>query len=205
MQKAVETKARKIGVEKQKKEEEREEVEKKQEEKEKKKKKKKKLKEWKIEVRKVAEKCEIWNKEKEAVKSEEEVRKLVLEKLYKWIHIFDKKASEQMSTRKLWDYVINMKEGFVPSKGKVYPLLREERGELCKFIFKQVRKGYIKPSKSPQMALVFFVGKKDRKKRMVQDYQYLNKWTVKNNYSLPLILNIVENIGTEKVFMKMNL
>ena len=54
------------------------------------------------------------------------------------------------------------------------------------------------------MALVFFVGKKDRKKRMVQDYRYLNEWIVKNNYSLPLISNILENIGT-KVFIKIDL
>ena len=64
---------------------------------------------------------------------------------------------------------------------------------------------YIRPSKSPQTALVFFVGKKDGKKRMVQNYRYLNKWTTKNNYSLPLILDIVENIGTKKVFTKLDL
>jgi len=52
---------------------------------------------------------------------------------------------------------------------------------------------------------VFFVGKKDGKKWMVQDYRYLNKWTIKNNYPLPLILDIVENIGTKKVFTKMDL
>jgi len=40
---------------------------------------------------------------------------------------------------------------------------------------------------------------------MVQDYRYLNEWTVKNNYSLPLIPDIVENIGTKKVFIKMDL
>jgi len=55
------------------------------------------------------------------------------------------------------------------------------------------------------MALVFFVGKKDGKKRMVQDYQYLNEWTTKNNYPLPLILDILENIGIKKLFMKMDL
>jgi len=55
------------------------------------------------------------------------------------------------------------------------------------------------------MALVFFVGKKDGKKRMVQDYRYLNKWKIKNNYPLSLILDIVENIGTKKLFTKMNL
>ena len=52
---------------------------------------------------------------------------------------------------------------------------------------------------------VFFVGKKDGKKRMVQDYWYLNKWTVKNNYLPPHISDIIENIGTKKVFTKMDL
>ena len=43
------------------------------------------------------------------------------------------------------------------------------------FIKEQLTKEYIQPSKSPQMALVFFVGKKDGKKQMVQDYKYLNE------------------------------
>jgi len=55
------------------------------------------------------------------------------------------------------------------------------------------------------MALVFFVGKKDGKKWMVQDYKYLNKWTIKNNYPLPLISDILENIRTKRVFMKIDL
>jgi len=33
----------------------------------------------------------------------------------------------------------------------------------------------------------------------------LNEWTVKNNYSLILISDIVENISTKKVFTKLNL
>ena len=69
----------------------------------------------------------------------------------------------------------------------------------------QLRKGYIRPSKSLQISLVFFMPKKDGKKRMVQDYQYLNSWTVKNNYPLPLILDLIDNIGKKKVFTKMNL
>ena len=55
------------------------------------------------------------------------------------------------------------------------------------------------------MAPVFFVGKKDRKKQMVQDYQYLNEWTIKNNYLLLLISDVLENIGTKKVFTKIDL
>ena len=82
---------------------------------------------------------------------------------------------------------------------------REEREEVKEFMKEQLRKGYIQPSKSPQTAPVFFVGKKDGKKRMVQDYRYLNEWTIKNNYPLPLISDVLENIGTKKLFTKMNL
>jgi len=110
-----------------------------------------------------------------------------------------------MPTRKVWDHAIDVKEGFVPRKGKVYPLSSKEREEVREFIKEQLRKGYIRPSKSLQMVPVFFVGKKNGKKQMVQDYQYLNEWTIKNNYPLPLISDMLENIGTKKVFTKMDL
>ena len=84
-------------------------------------------------------------------------------------------------------------------------MLREEREEVREFVKEQLRKEYIQLSKSPQTALVFFVGKKDGKKRMVQNYQYLNEWTIKNNYPLPLISDVLENIGMKKLFTKMDL
>jgi len=130
---------------------------------------------------------------------------MVLEKFHKWIKVFGKKQSERMPTRKVWNHVIDVKKGFVLRKGKVYLLSREEREEVREFVKEQLRKGYIRLSKSLQMAPVFFVGKKDGKKRMVQDYRYLNEWMVKNNYPLPLILDVLENIGTRKVFTKMDL
>jgi len=43
-------------------------------------------------------------------------------------------------------------------------LSREERQEVREFIREQLKKRYIWPSKSPQMAPVFFVEKKDGKK-----------------------------------------
>ena len=64
----------------------------------------------------------------------------------------------------MWDHIIDMKEEFVPRKGKVYSLSREEREEVCEFIDEQLKKGYIRPLKLPQTALVFFVGKKDSRK-----------------------------------------
>ena len=72
-----------------------------------------------------------------------------------------------MPVRKMWDHAIELKKGFMLKKGKVYSLLREERGEVQAFIEDQLRKGYIRPSKSPQMLPVYFVAKKDGTWRMV--------------------------------------
>ena len=55
------------------------------------------------------------------------------------------------------------------------------------------------------MSLVFFVGKKDRSKWMVMDYCNLNDQTVKNNYLLPLITDLINNMGSKKVFTKIDL
>ena len=114
----------KSGWEKQKEEEAKEEVEKK------KKQKKGRI----VEVRKIAEEWEIWDEEEEAAKSEVEARKLVLEKFHRWIKVFGKKQSKRMPTRKLWDHTIDVKEGFMPRKGKIYPLSREEREEVREFV-----------------------------------------------------------------------
>ena len=89
--------------------------------------------------------------------------------------MFGKKQSERMLTKKMWDHMIDMKEGFILRKEKVYPLSREEREEVREFVKEQFQKEYIWPSKSLQTAPVFFMEKKDGKKWMVQDYRYLNK------------------------------
>jgi len=52
---------------------------------------------------------------------------------------------------------------------------------------------------------VFFVGKKNGSKRIVMDYCSLNNQTVKNNYLLPLITDLINNMGSKRVFTKMNL
>jgi len=115
-----------------------------------------------------------------------------------------------MPIRKVWDHAIDVKEDFKPSKAKVYPLSRNEREEVQKFVDKHLKKGYIRPSKSQQTSPVFFVGKKDGGKKdggkhMVMDYRKLNRQTVKNNYPLPLITELVDNMGSKRVLTKMDL
>jgi len=103
-------------------------------------------------------------------KDKEVLRKLVPRRFWKWKKVFGKKESERMLVQKTWDHAIELKEGFMPRKGKVYSLSREEREEVQKFVEDQLRKEYIQPSKSLQMSPVHFVVKKDGTQRMVQDY-----------------------------------
>jgi len=84
-------------------------------------------------------------------------------------------------------------------------LFRNKREEVQNFVEDQLRKRYIRLSKSPQMSPVFFVRKKNREKRIVIDYYNLNDQTVKNNYLLPLIMNLIDNMGSKQVFTKMDL
>jgi len=110
-----------------------------------------------------------------------------------------------MPVQKTWDHAIELKKGFTPKKRKVYSLSREERKEVQAFVEDQLRKGYIRPSKSPQMSPVHFVAKKNGTQRMVQDYQHINQWTIKNGYPLPLIADILDGVGKRKVFTKLDL
>ena len=127
----------KSGQQKQKEKEKREKKEKKQ-------KKKRNKKERTIEIKKIVEKWKIWDKKKKAAKSEEEAKELVSQIFYQQIYVFGKKVSERMLIKKMQDYVIELKKGFVPRKKMIYPLSNEKRREIHKFIGKQLRKGYIR-------------------------------------------------------------
>jgi len=133
------------------------------------------------------------------------IEELVPRKFLKWRKVFGKVNSERMLTRKVWDHAIDLKKTFKPQKERIYPLSKNEREKVQNFVEDQLRKRYIRPSKSPQTSPVFFVGKKDRSKWMVMDYRNLNNQTVKNNYPLLLITELIDNMGSKKVFTKMDL
>jgi len=148
---------------------------------------------------------EDWGREEEIEEDHRKIEEIVPKKFLKWKKVFGKVESKRMPTRKIWDHAIDLKETFKLQKRKIYPLSKNEREKVQNFVEDQLRKGYIRPSKSPQMSPVFFVGKKDRSKQMVMDYRNLNSQTVKNNYPLPLITELIDNMDSKKVFTKMDL
>jgi len=114
----------------------------------------------------------------------EDAQRQVPTEYWEFLDVFSKKSSERMPLRKPWDHGIDLKEDFPPKKGRLIPLSVDEQKEVESFLDDQLAKGYIQPSISQQTSLVFFIPKKDGKKHMVQDYRYVNNWTIKNNYPL---------------------
>jgi hypothetical protein len=140
-----------------------------------------------------------------APKTDPKPADLVPKTYHQYLKVFSKKESERMPIRKPWDHAIDLKETFKPKKGRLIPLSPKEQKEVSDFIDDQLFKKYIRPSKSEQTSPVFFVPKKDGRKRMVQDYRYLNEHTVKNNYPLPLISQLVDKLKGSKWFTKIDL
>jgi hypothetical protein len=79
-----------------------------------------------------------------------------------------------------------------------------EKEEQRKFIDSNLCLQRIHRSKSLYASGFFFIKKKDRRYRPVQDYHNLNKWTVPNKYPLPLISNLIHNLFRKKWYTKFN-
>ena len=141
----------------------------------------------------------------ECVKVEKTVEEIVPPAFHAYLDFFRKEPLEWMPMCKLWDHAINLMPDFVPEKSKI-PLSPDECEEMLSFVRDQLRKGYIRPSSLPQMLPMFFVLKLETTaKHMCTNYQCLNKKTIKNNYSLPLISEMIDRIRDAKVFTKLDL
>ncbi|ESK80854.1 hypothetical protein Moror_15425 [Moniliophthora roreri MCA 2997] len=118
---------------------------------------------------------------------------------------FEKGKSKHFPPSRTYDHTIELKPDFVPHNCKLYPLSPTEQHEQDKFLEENLRKGYIRKSKSP-MASPFFVAKKEKEAlRPTQDYHELNKRTIKNAYPLPLVSELLDKLKGATVFSKLDL
>ena len=79
--------------------------------------------------------------------------------------------------------------------------LRELKAQLEELL----SKGFIRPSISPWGAPVLFVKKKDGSLRLCIDYRQLNKVTIRNQYPLPRIDELFDQLQVSRVYSKIEL
>jgi hypothetical protein len=120
--------------------------------------------------------------------------------------LFSDEAADRFPPAREWDHAIDLKPGAPDALDcKVYPMTQDEDTALEKFLDEMVAKGYIHPSKSPYASPFFFVKKKDGKLRPVQDYRQLNSHTVRNQYPLPLIAQLISDLSGAHIFSKVDI
>ena len=83
-------------------------------------------------------------------------------------------------------------------------MAQHEDKALEEFLDEQLVKGYIRPSKSQYASSFFFIKKKDGKLRPVQDYRRINGFTIRNQYPLPLISDLITDLRGASIFSKLD-
>jgi len=69
-------------------------------------------------VRIVEEKKEERDEEEEDLIELRMVEEMIPRQFYKYLKVFEEKESERMPTRKTWNHAIDLREGFVPKRGR---------------------------------------------------------------------------------------
>ena len=132
-------------------------------------------------------------------------QELVPERYHQFAKVFSEEGSEKFPDWRPWDHTIDLKPDAPMSINCwVYPLSPAEKLEQQKFLDQNLHLKRIRCSKSPYASGFFFIKKKDRKFRPVQDYWNLNKWTIPNKYPLSLIPELIHKISGKQWFTKFN-
>ena len=108
--------------------------------------------------------------------------------------VFEEKTYQELPPHRKWDHKIDLVPDWESRvwKPHTYPLSYDEQKELDAFLKENLENGRIRRSESPLASPVFFISKKDGKKRMVIDYRKLNDLTIKNVYPLPRIDELIQ-------------
>ncbi|ESK82067.1 reverse transcriptase-rnase h-integrase [Moniliophthora roreri MCA 2997] len=134
------------------------------------------------------------------------IKELIPDFLIEYKQQFEKHVSERFPESRPYDHAIDLKPGIDILNCKVYPLSPIEQQLQNEFLTNNLRKGYIRPSKSPMASPFFFVLKKEKGAfRPCQDYQELNKATIKNTYPLPLVSDLIDKLKGARYFTKLDL
>jgi hypothetical protein len=108
--------------------------------------------------------------------------------------LFQEELKNRLPKHSKWDHKIPLKPDAKLHYNKLIPLNKEQLTTLKKHLKKELKKEIIQPSTSPIRHTAFFIPKKNRKLRLVVDFRPLNKATIKNQYPLPLISKLQDQL-----------
>uniref|UniRef100_A0A0W0EUD6 Reverse transcriptase domain-containing protein n=1 Tax=Moniliophthora roreri TaxID=221103 RepID=A0A0W0EUD6_MONRR len=140
------------------------------------------------------------------IEEKKPIEELISDFLLEYKQQFKKHTAERFLESRPYDHAIDLKLGMETLNCKIYPLSPIEQQLQNEFLTNNLRKGYIRPSKSPIASPFFFVSKKEKGTfRLCQDYRELNKETIKTAYLLPLVSDLIDKLKGAQYFTKLDL
>ena len=103
------------------------------------------------------------------------------------------------------EFTIDLIPGTEPISIPPYRMAPAELRELKAQLEELLSKGFIRPSISPWGAPILFVKKKDESLRLCIDYKQLNRVTIRNQYPLPRIDELFDQLQGSRVYSKIDL
>ncbi|XP_068649054.1 uncharacterized protein [Aristolochia californica] len=112
---------------------------------------------------------------------------------------------KRLPPRREVDHQIELEPGSRPLALAPYRMSPPELEELRRQLRELMDAGFIRPSKAPYGAPIFFQKKHDGSLRMCIDYLALNKVTIKKKYPIPLIADLFNRLAEAQYFSKLDL
>ena len=139
-----------------------------------------------------------------AIEEELDITRLPSE-YHDFADVFSEKEANTLPPHRDFDLRIDTIDGQEPPIGHVYSISEKELATLREFIDKNLKSGFIYPSRSSHGAPILFARKKDGSLRLCVDYRGLNKITKKDRYPLPLIADLLDAPGKARIYTKLDL
>ncbi|XP_039213407.1 uncharacterized protein LOC120314410 [Crotalus tigris] len=119
--------------------------------------------------------------------------------------VFSETECNQLPPHRPTDCGIEIEPGAKLPKPRMYAMTLKELEELRRFIDVNLARGFIQPARSRVAAPVLFREKKDGSLRLCVDFRGLNAVCVEHLYPLPLMKDLLVQLGKGRIFTKLDL
>ncbi len=124
---------------------------------------------------------------------------------FEFLDIFFKKNVNILSLHQAHDHVIHLKEDAQLSVFALYDMSCDKILELCRYLNENLSKDFIQVNHFQMIISVLFIKKLEEELCFCVNYRDLNAIIVKNQYSLSLILEMLNRLNQAKIFIKLNI